>query len=193
MATVLGTMGLPHILVRFHTSSDGRGARRTAAITVALLGAFYLFPGVYGLLGAVLLPQLYLSGGTDTVVVALPARVDPGPVGALFTALLTAGAFAAFLATSLGLLLAVSGALSHDLVPGHAAAAAVHPARRRARRRAARAAGGERRRRGAGDLGVRGGRLHVLPAAGAGDLVAAADGAGRGRRAWSSGWSARPV
>jgi CheY-like chemotaxis protein len=107
-----------HIIVRFHTSSDGRGARRTAAITVALLGAFYLFPGVYGLLGAVLLPELYLSGGTDTVVVALPARVDQGPVGSLFTALLTAGAFAAFLATSLGLLLAVSGALSHDLVPG---------------------------------------------------------------------------
>jgi len=118
VATALGTMGLPHILIRFHTSADGRGARRTAAITVALLGAFYLFPGVYGLLGAVLLPELYLSGATDTVVVALPAKVDQGPVGALFTALLTAGAFAAFLATSLGLLLAVSGALSHDLVPG---------------------------------------------------------------------------
>jgi cation/acetate symporter len=118
VATVLGTMGLPHILIRFHTSPDGRGARRTAAITVALLGAFYLFPGVYGLLGAVLVPELYLSGATDTVVVALPAKVDQGPVGSLFTALLTAGAFAAFLATSLGLLLAVSGALSHDLVPG---------------------------------------------------------------------------
>jgi cation/acetate symporter len=118
VATVLGTMGLPHILIRFHTSADGRGARRTAAITVALLGVFYLFPAVYGLLGAVLLPELYLSGGTDTVVVALPARVDQGWEGVLFTALLTAGAFAAFLATSLGLLLAVSGALSHDLVPG---------------------------------------------------------------------------
>ena len=118
VATALGTMGLPHILIRFHTSADGRGARRTAAITVALLGAFYLFPGVYGLLGAVLLPELYLSGATDTVVVALPAKVDQGPLGSLFTALLTAGAFAAFLATSLGLLLAVSGALSHDLVPG---------------------------------------------------------------------------
>jgi Na+(H+)/acetate symporter ActP len=118
VATVLGTMGLPHILIRFHTSPDGRGARRTAAITVALLSTFYLFPGVYGLLGAVLLPELYLSGTTDTVVVQLPARVDTGWAGTLFTALLTAGAFAAFLATSLGLLLAVSGALSHDLVPG---------------------------------------------------------------------------
>jgi cation/acetate symporter len=118
VATVLGTMGLPHIIVRFHTSADGRGARRTAAITVGLLSAFYLFPAVYGVLGAVLLPELYLSGGTDTVVVQLPARVDPGPAGALFTALLTAGAFAAFLATSLGLLLALSGAVSHDLLPG---------------------------------------------------------------------------
>ena len=118
VATVLGTMGLPHILVRFHTSPDGRGARRTAAITVGLLSAFYLFPAVYGVLGAVLLPELYLAGGTDTVVVALPARVDGGAGGVLFTALLTAGAFAAFLATSLGLLLALSGAVSHDLLPG---------------------------------------------------------------------------
>ena len=72
---------------------------------------------MYGLLGAVLLPELYLSGATDTVVVALPSRVDPGWPGDLFTALLTAGAFAAFLATSLGLLLAVSGAVAHDLIP----------------------------------------------------------------------------
>jgi Na+(H+)/acetate symporter ActP len=118
VATVLGTMGLPHIIVRFHTSADGRGARRTAAITVALLSAFYLFPVVYGLLGAVLLPELFLSAGTDTVVVALPARVDSGWVGSLFTAMLSAGAFAAFLATSLGLLLALAGAVSHDLLPG---------------------------------------------------------------------------
>nr|WP_232665319.1 cation acetate symporter [Pseudonocardia sp. TRM90224] len=118
VATVLGTMGLPHIIVRFHTSPDGRGARRTASITVVLLSAFYLFPAVYGLLGTVLLPELFLSGGTDTVVVELPARVDSGWAGTFFTALLTAGAFAAFLATSLGLLLALSGAVSHDLLPG---------------------------------------------------------------------------
>jgi cation/acetate symporter len=118
IATVLGTMGLPHVLMRFHTSPDGRAARRTAAITVALLGIFYLFPGVYGVLGRVLVPELYLSGQTDTVVVALPSQVDHGWAGQLFTALLTAGAFAAFLATSLGLLLVISGALAHDLMPG---------------------------------------------------------------------------
>ncbi|MEU7786941.1 cation acetate symporter [Amycolatopsis sp. NPDC049159] len=118
IATMLGTMGLPHVLMRFHTSPDGRAARRTAAITVALLGIFYLFPGIYGVLGRVLVPGLYLSGATDTVVVALPYQVDSGWAGGLFTALLTAGAFAAFLATSLGLLLVMSGAIAHDLVPG---------------------------------------------------------------------------
>jgi Na+(H+)/acetate symporter ActP len=118
VATMLGTMGLPHVLVRFHTSPDGRAARRTAALTVLLLSVFYLFPGVYGALGRVLVPDLYLSGVTDTVVVALPAQVAAGWQSTLFTALLTGGAFAAFLATSLGLLLVVSGAISHDLTPG---------------------------------------------------------------------------
>ena len=187
VATALGTMGLPHVLVRFHTSPDGRSARRTAAITVALLGTFYLFPAVYGLLGAVLLPELYLSGATDTVVVALPSRVDPGWPGALFTALLTAGAFAAFLATSLGLLLAVSGAVAHDLVPATlrrlrltplvAAAAIVLLALPAARIDVGALV----------TVGLRGGRLHVLPAAGARDLVARADGAGARWWAWPSG------
>lgn len=118
VALALGTMGLPHVIMRFHTSPDGRAARRTAALTVGLLGVFYLFPGVYGVLGRVLVPQLYLSGATDTAVVALPAQVDGGWPGSLFTALLTGGAFAAFLATSLGLVLVVSGAISHDLLPG---------------------------------------------------------------------------
>ncbi|MET0188975.1 MAG: cation acetate symporter, partial [Pseudonocardia sediminis] len=118
VATALGTMGLPHIIVRFHTAPDGRAARRTAAITVGLLGTFYLFPIVYGLLGTVLTPELYLSEGTDTAVVMLPGRVaGDGLASSIVTALLAAGAFAAFLATSLGLLLALAGALAHDLMP----------------------------------------------------------------------------
>jgi cation/acetate symporter len=118
VSLMLGTMGLPHVLMRFHTSPDGRSARRTAALTVGLLSLFYLFPAVYGVLGRVLVPQLYLSGATDTAVVALPAQVDAGLPGTIFTGLLTAGAFAAFLATSLGLVLVVSGAISYDLLPG---------------------------------------------------------------------------
>ena len=46
---------------------------------MALLSAFYLFPAVYGTLGAALLPELYLSGDTDTVVVALPSASTRGP------------------------------------------------------------------------------------------------------------------
>jgi cation/acetate symporter len=118
VSLMLGTMGLPHVLMRFHTSPDGRAARRTAALTVGLLSMFYLFPGIYGVLGRVLVPHLYLSGATDTAVVALPAQVDQGAAGTAFTGLLTAGAFAAFLATSLGLVLVVSGAISYDLLPG---------------------------------------------------------------------------
>lgn len=118
LSLMLGTMGLPHVLMRFHTSPDGRSARRTAALTVGLLSMFYLFPGIYGVLGRVLVPHLYLSGATDTAVVALPAQVDEGMPGTMFTGLLTAGAFAAFLATSLGLVLVVSGAISYDLLPG---------------------------------------------------------------------------
>jgi Na+(H+)/acetate symporter ActP len=118
VALALGTMGLPHVIMRFHTSPDGRAARRTAALTVALLSIFYLFPGIYGVLGRVLVPQLYLSGETDIAVVALPAQVAQGWQADAFTALLTGGAFAAFLATSLGLVLVVSGAISYDLLPG---------------------------------------------------------------------------
>ncbi|MFC4564542.1 cation acetate symporter [Nocardiopsis mangrovi] len=118
LATALGTMGLPHVLMRFHTSPDGRSARRTAAITVALLGVFYVFPGVYGVLGRVLVPELYLTGATDTAVVSLPTRVDTGWAGTFMASMLTMGAFAAFLATSLGLLLVMAGAIAHDLLPG---------------------------------------------------------------------------
>ncbi|MEV6325321.1 cation acetate symporter [Nocardia sp. NPDC051787] len=117
-ATALGTMGLPHVIMRFHTSPDGRSARRAAALTVPLVGLFYIFPGIYGVLGGVFLPHLYFSGGTDTVVVALPMRVNTGWQGIAQTGLLTAGAFAAILTSSLGLLLAASGAISHDLSRG---------------------------------------------------------------------------
>ena len=48
IALFLGTMGLPHILVRFYTNPDGRQARRTALIVIGLVGAFYLAPATTG-------------------------------------------------------------------------------------------------------------------------------------------------
>jgi Na+(H+)/acetate symporter ActP len=118
LATFLGTMGLPHILVRFYTNPDGRAARQTTLIVLVLLGAFYVFPAIYGALGRLYAPDLYLSGGTDTVVLALPGRVFPGFGGELLSGLVAAGAFAAFLSTASGLLISVAGALAQDVLRG---------------------------------------------------------------------------
>jgi cation/acetate symporter len=118
LATFLGTMGLPHILVRFYTNPDGRAARQTTLIVLVLLGAFYVFPAVYGALGRLYAPDLYLTKGTDTVVLALPSRVFPGFGGELLSGLVAAGAFAAFLSTASGLLISVAGALAQDVFRG---------------------------------------------------------------------------
>jgi Na+(H+)/acetate symporter ActP len=115
LATFLGTMGLPHVLVRFYTNPDGRAARRTALAVIGLLGAFYLFPAVYGALGRIYAPDLLLTGRTDAVVLELPGRLIPGFGGELLGALVTAGAFAAFVSTSSGLTVSVTGVLSQDL------------------------------------------------------------------------------
>ncbi|HMA47174.1 MAG TPA: cation acetate symporter, partial [Frankiaceae bacterium] len=87
-------------------------------VTIGLLGAFYLFPGVYGVLGRVAAPELHLAGATDTVVVTLPAHLLAGTGASLVRALVVTGAFAAFLSTSSGLLLSLASALSHDLTRG---------------------------------------------------------------------------
>ncbi|HSE09140.1 MAG TPA: cation acetate symporter [Nocardioidaceae bacterium] len=116
LATFLGTMGLPHVVVRFYTNPDGRAARRTTLVVLALLGLFYLLPPVYGALGRLYAPDLIDAGATDTVVLELPSRMVGGVAGDLLSALTTAGAFAAFLSTSSGLTIAVAGVLSQDVL-----------------------------------------------------------------------------
>ncbi|MFI7614600.1 cation acetate symporter [Nonomuraea terrae] len=115
LATFLGTMGLPHVLVRFYTNPDGQAARRTTLVVLSLLGAFYLLPAVYGWLGRLYTPDLVR---TDTVVLTLPSRMIDGTLGDLLTALVTAGAFAAFLSTSSGLTVSVAGVIAQDLLKG---------------------------------------------------------------------------
>jgi len=117
LATFLGTMGLPHVLVRFYTNPDGRAARRTTLVVIALLGAFYLLPALYGALGRLYVPELLLTGRTDAVVLSLPVAALGGTAGPLLQALLVAGAFAAFLSTSSGLLVTTAGVLVQDLLP----------------------------------------------------------------------------
>lgn len=116
LALCLGTMGLPHVVVRFYTNPDGRQARRTTVVVIGLLGIFYLFPPVYGALGRVYLPALPEGAPADTVVLLLPQIVSPGALGETLTAILAAGAFAAFLSTASGLTVAVAGVLDQDVV-----------------------------------------------------------------------------
>ena len=115
LATFLGTMGLPHVVVRFYTNPDGRAARRTTLAVLVLLGAFYVLPPLYGALGRVYAPQLVAAGRSDVLVLELPRLMVPGVLGELLTGLVTAGAFAAFLSTSSGLSIAVAGVLSQDV------------------------------------------------------------------------------
>ncbi|MDV3223486.1 cation acetate symporter [Intrasporangium sp.] len=116
IATFLGTMGLPHVVVRFYTNPDGRAARRTTLVVLGLLGAFYLLPVAYGILGRMLASDLVVTGRTDSVVLELPSRIFTGVLADLLTALIAAGAFAAFLSTSMGLVVSVAGVLSQDVL-----------------------------------------------------------------------------
>jgi Na+(H+)/acetate symporter ActP len=118
IATFFGAIGLPHILVRFYTNRDGAAARRTTLIVLMLLSVFYIFPAILGVLGRLRAPQLYMTGNTDGIVLALPTLLVRGPTGTVLAALVAAGAFAAFLSTSSGLLVSVAGALSHDVLRG---------------------------------------------------------------------------
>ncbi|WP_433053846.1 cation acetate symporter [Dactylosporangium sp. CS-033363] len=119
LATFLGTMGLPHVLVRFYTNPDGAAARRTTLVVLGLVGVFYLTPTLYGALGRIYTPQLLMTGNTDAVVLLLPqAALGGGVTGRLLSALVAAGAFAAFLSASSGLLTSVAGVLSTDVL-GH--------------------------------------------------------------------------
>jgi cation/acetate symporter len=118
LALALGTMGLPHVLVRFYTNPDGRAARRTTLTVVALLGAFYLFPPLYGVLGRVYLPSLPSGAAADSLVLRLPGAVLPGGAGELLSAVLAGGAFAAFLSTASGLTISVAGVIEQDLLRG---------------------------------------------------------------------------
>jgi len=110
-------MGLPHVLVRFYTNPDGAAARRTTLVVLGLVGLFYLFPTLYGVLGRVYAPQLVLTGDTDAVVLVLPgAALGGGLTGQLLGALVAAGAFAAFLSTASGILTSIAGVLSTDAI-----------------------------------------------------------------------------
>ena len=121
IALVCGTAGLPHILVRFYTNPDGVAAKRTTMWVMILIGVFYVFPPVYGVIGRSLTPELYDAvgaKGTDKVVLELPtllAGKNHPFLGSILSGITCAGAFAAFMSTFSGLLVSMTSALAHDV------------------------------------------------------------------------------
>ncbi len=120
IALVCGTAGLPHILVRFYTNPDGVAAKRTTMWVMILIGVFYVFPPVFGVMGRNLFPELYNgvgAKGTDKIVLELPRLLNEkyGVLGSVLSGITCAGAFAAFMSTFSGLLVSMTGALAHDV------------------------------------------------------------------------------
>jgi Na+(H+)/acetate symporter ActP len=119
IALVCGTAGLPHILVRFYTNPDGAAAKKTTMWVMILIGTFYVFPPIFGVLGRNFLPELYNamgSKGPDKVVLELPTLLGKGNVlGSILSGITCAGAFAAFMSTFSGLLVSMTSAVAHDI------------------------------------------------------------------------------
>src|SRR4051794_25274283 len=129
LALVLGTAGLPHILMRFFTVPDAKAARGSVVWAMFLIGAFYLMVTALGLGARIVLG----SGGEEAAgkggnlaapLLAQALGGGEGTVGGdLLLAFIAAVAFATILAVVAGLVISASGAgaadLWADLIPPH--------------------------------------------------------------------------
>jgi cation/acetate symporter len=121
LALVLGTAGLPHILIRFYTVPDSRTARRSVNWAIGLIGVFYLMTLALGFGAAALVGSKAISkNGTagNTAAPQLAEALGGGPDstgGAVFLAIIAAVAFATILAVVAGLTLASSSSFAHDI------------------------------------------------------------------------------
>jgi len=119
LALMLGTAGLPHILMRFFTVPDAKAARKSVLWATTWIGYFYLLTFVIGF-GAIVLvatnpefldAQGALRGGGNMAAIHLSQAVG----GNLFLGFISAVAFATILAVVAGLTLSGASAISHDL------------------------------------------------------------------------------
>ncbi|WP_249352266.1 solute symporter family protein [Nocardiopsis akebiae] len=125
LALVLGTVALPHVLIRFYTVPDGRAARSSVNRTIVMVGAFYLMTlalgfGAAALVGSERIAAADPSGNTAVPMLAEEVgRLTAGPAGAaVLLALISAVALATILAVIASLTLASSSSIAHDLF-GH--------------------------------------------------------------------------
>ena len=121
MALVLGTAGMPHILMRFFTVPTAQAARKSVIIAMFIIGLFYVLTTLLGFGAAInLTPQGIISvdpgGNMATLMLAQQLGADIAPIfGDLFLAFLCSVAFATILAVVSGLVLAASAAIAHDI------------------------------------------------------------------------------
>src|ERR687889_2039842 len=121
IALVLGTAGLPHILMRFFTVPDSKAARSSVVWAMFIIGAFYVLTtfvgfGARALLGEEGVAAAGTGGNLAAPNLALFLGGGEGTFGGdLFLAVIAAVAFATILAVVAGLVLSASGAVAHDI------------------------------------------------------------------------------
>ncbi len=121
MALVLGTAGMPHILMRFFTVPTAQAARKSVIIAMFIIGGFYVLTTLLGFGAAVnITPQGIITvdpgGNMATLILAQTLGAEIAPVlGDIFLAFLCSVAFATILAVVSGLVLAASAAIAHDI------------------------------------------------------------------------------
>ncbi|MEH3075321.1 MAG: cation acetate symporter [Quadrisphaera sp.] len=114
LALVLGTAGLPHVLMRFYTVPDAKQARRSVVWAIWLIGLFYLFTLVLGYgAGALVGPEAITSapGGVNSAAPLLAYQLG----GTLLLGFIAAVAFATILAVVAGLAITAAASFAHDV------------------------------------------------------------------------------
>ncbi|GAA2165213.1 cation acetate symporter [Pedococcus bigeumensis] len=114
LALVLGTAGLPHVLMRFYTVPSSREARKSVEWAIWLIGIFYLFTLVLGYGAAALVGPKVIAAAPGKANSAAPLLAyELG--GELLLGVISAVAFATILAVVAGLTITASASLSHDI------------------------------------------------------------------------------
>ncbi|MFC9895568.1 cation acetate symporter [Nocardia sp. NPDC127579] len=117
LALVLGTAGLPHVLMRFYTVPTAKEARRSVVWAIGLIGAFYLFTLVLGYGAAAIVgPDRILgaAGGQNSAAPLLAFELG----GVILLGVISAVAFATILAVVAGLTITASASFAHDIYAG---------------------------------------------------------------------------
>ena len=114
LSLVLGTAGLPHVLMRFYTVPTAKEARKSVTWAIVLIGSFYLLTLVLGYAAAAFVgPDRILAapGGANAAAPLLAFELG----GSVFMALIAAVAFATVLAVVAGLAITASASIAHDV------------------------------------------------------------------------------